>query len=944
MSESKIRKRNKPTVVCSNCKRKKIKCDRKTPCTSCVRLNLGYSCLYEVSGKKSSSNLESQALKTKELETMKNRIKELEELLKISQSVPSSSKKKSIKPEVRDPILPPKDSNWPNPLNDDDEVLNFYTGYTALHIKGNIRRINFGPLSWFALLKRDPALSLVWKFFISKGYFNFMTVGNQPLTAENFRLLNSSVPAEGISINMDKFFRRKLLELEGFDEIAPYKSLEKYELKLNGSTNGMMPINESKMTFTQISLAKTIFDGRVNPELQLIEKIKKILPAKKVFWMLIDLFFQKVYPFFPFIDEERFKKDIQKIVGTINYEYQPFVDVKISKKLDLASIAICFIILRMTYLSLYSNRDCINHDIMSSVEDSDTKFLFLNPINASCIDVANSCIQCFQFTRKSNLTVFQAILFMRIYRNNAPEEEDYISGGDSQTATALLVQMAYSLGLNREPTNLDLPKDEKTNHLGRKIWAYLLRQDILHCASIGNPTSIHSQHFDAKRPYMTEQNSNIKDLELERAAVETFTYLDSELHLLRRLIGYSLDMKDGVKMKTITKDLHEFESILDARFNVMNNSDLKEEITMSKHNRPEIGRFTYLVKFKIFFAMKTAITSFYIHIYLHYEKLMDTELTFYYLLKILLIVTNDIMPYLGDAITGYLSSVGFTLNHNLQLSMHKCNEFIMSCLVRINFRIHSFTTNPEHKIKLTNDENYRTYFEKLNSIGQNLTHAESLIRKLMQRMSSRYYSAWRAYKAHSELLRTIADPEFVAKSSSGMKRIKCFQFTPDQLDEFDLIVSKLKHFVANIVHYTDSKDKPTPDFSIITDLNDIKEYTSEDPQNEWKVETMPNENQVTTTNNFNQIENTKPSSDIIDQMWLSLVAMKNDMSNNMENSNFQNMFGESECLVQEPVCTKTSEQNITPVNREDQVSPTLDPLPTEMYANPYFDLAGFCQF
>ena len=64
------------------------------------------------------------------------------------------------------------------------------------------------------------------------------------------------------------------------------------------------------------------------------------------------------------------------------------------------------------------------------------------------------------------------MLYMRIYRNCAPEESDGIDGGDSQVATALLVQMAYSLGLNREPDKFDVCNDEKVNHLGRKMWSF----------------------------------------------------------------------------------------------------------------------------------------------------------------------------------------------------------------------------------------------------------------------------------------------------------------------------------------------------------------------------------------------------------------------------------------------------------------------------------------
>lgn len=44
---SKIRKLGRPSLVCSNCKRRKIKCDRNQPCIQCVRSDIGITCSYD---------------------------------------------------------------------------------------------------------------------------------------------------------------------------------------------------------------------------------------------------------------------------------------------------------------------------------------------------------------------------------------------------------------------------------------------------------------------------------------------------------------------------------------------------------------------------------------------------------------------------------------------------------------------------------------------------------------------------------------------------------------------------------------------------------------------------------------------------------------------------------------------------------------------------------
>ncbi|GME79088.1 unnamed protein product [Ambrosiozyma monospora] len=43
-----IRKRNKPSLVCANCRRKKIKCDKQTPCHNCVKAGTTDTCTYSV--------------------------------------------------------------------------------------------------------------------------------------------------------------------------------------------------------------------------------------------------------------------------------------------------------------------------------------------------------------------------------------------------------------------------------------------------------------------------------------------------------------------------------------------------------------------------------------------------------------------------------------------------------------------------------------------------------------------------------------------------------------------------------------------------------------------------------------------------------------------------------------------------------------------------------
>ncbi|KAI5970643.1 hypothetical protein CANMA_000310, partial [Candida margitis] len=896
-------------------------CDRKTPCSSCVKLNIGYTCVYDTTWKgtvvndTNTNNTGSQRLSVtiqelEEMEYLRAKVNELENILIQRDRNDEKTIVENVnKPYIRiQPIPPPETSVSTNPVVSPHDTLNFYTGYTPLYTKSNIRRVNFGPLSWVSLSKRDPALCLSWREITNGGSFPSINLTQLPLTPENIAILNTYMTtSEGTSANMDKFFKRKYLEVEGYDETMPYNSSARIGMKTQdkdslSNKNNESPSNKPadfRMSFTSISLARTIFEGKINPELQLIQKIKAIIPSRKVFWNLIDLFFDNVYPFFPFIDEYSFKKDLQKIFGKVDYEDKPFSKVNICKKLDLAIVALGFICLRMTYLSLYSNRDAVNRRIVESSDVTTTKFLFQNPINSSSIDVANSCIQCFQFTRKSNLIVFQAILYMRFYREIAPEESDGIDGGDSQVGTALIIQMAYSLGLNREPDLLDVCNDEKTNHLGRKIWAALISADFEHCLSIGNPISIHSKNYDVVRPFLTDGNSNIRDVDMEAAVVELFSLMDPERELLRRLLGYVLDMRDGVEMNKITNDLHILEKVMDTQYNVLQKHRLKDEIFNSRHTRPRVRKFLYSEKARKFLETKVAITSFYYHIYLHYEKKMDTELSFFYLTKMLLIVTNDVMPYVEDIVNGYLSSVGLFLNPVVQLGLLKANQIVFSCFARINAIIHQAEASRNHGTKLTGDEKYRDHFSKLKDLSEDLKNTIKLESQLLERMGSRYYCAWRISKSQVTFLKVLTGNEFYDKHCQQLKRIKGFQFTTIQLDVFASLVGELKSVLVKTLSFEDAEDLTTPE-SVKSKQDDGQTSLFEqqhlvDPNQDPDAEAHPTPSRTGLTP-LTYLTDEMPSGlanenfNYIDHMWLSHAAMKQDGGQSFENNLISNLF------------------------------------------------------
>lgn len=901
--------------MCTNCKKRKIKCDRKMPCLTCVKSNSGYSCTYELkwrpisfAGANGEHIIDKGLADGSIMQTSLADFRTSPSSLKSETPVPIPHH--DFVPNYANPHIPPLKENKDTALDElahlrsklnqlesslkkreatdlhspsssdhnsdfskssvnlkkdlgkmtENDVINFYDGCAPILGKGTFRRKSYGPLAWVSLMKKDPWLSLVWKSFDTKGP-NLIPLPRGPqINPENNQVFSTppeNNPGVGSS---DVMFRRRTLELEGYGEIVPFRTL----------TNHQNRNMQANFNFTNMTLAKTLFEGKINPEIELIDRVKQMLPKKKVLWTLIDTFFRTLYPFFPFLDEAEFKKDLSSILGPISYADENLDKVNIEKKLDLAYIAICLFILRMTYVSLFSNRDCVNVQWLESKDNTEHKYLLSNPINIAVIDVARACIMSFQATRKFNFVVFQAVLFMRLYSNHAPEEGDGIDGGDSQTAQGSLVQMAYSLGLHREPDTFDdTSMDERAKHMGRKIWHFLYRTDVVNCYSIGNLPIINEKFFDTKLPYVTPKNSNISDLKMEELVVTLYSYNQNELTRFDLVLKLILDIRQGCPVSELMELVEKVESFCNNNINIFKlHPDLK---VLPMHYSPE--EMLYILKSRVFVSAKSSLITIYFHLYLYYENKIKFEQSFFFLMRIHTIITDDLLPYFFEILYGRLSNHGLLLNPTVLTAMHKCNQFCLSNLTRINYLKFSMESKSDHDSRLLTDFEYNIHYKRILSLSNKIRSAIESLVKLFDKFSSRYYYAWRITKAHRLLLKFLKREDFYKRPTPTVKKLHSFQYTANQLEQITRTIQRLSKYSDSLVNYEDSHDK--------------------EPENpvfpKQSLCSRPSEMSVTSINNINANQpavktptSTSDTPDLshsvnnqyLDQMWLLMMAMK----------------------------------------------------------------------
>ncbi|PVH22097.1 hypothetical protein CXQ85_004766 [Candidozyma haemuli] len=565
-----------------------------------------------------------------------------------------------------------------NVVSETTDTINFYEGYSSIHYKDTLRRLNFGPFAWSSLMKRDIGLRITWDYVVmgkekasSKGSSAALMFAHPSgdMTEENTATFISvekdSEHLEHLE-HSEKRFERRALQTDGLDDVIPYRAI----LQARNKTN----VHKATLNKHALPLGLTVFDGKLDRELQLMEKIEVVLPKKRVLWKLVHRFFQSMYTYMPFVDEDYFRRDVEKIIGPQSYDDVSVDHIKIERKLDLATVGLLLIILRLAYLSLFSNNSSLNESILNNPnpnsEDKLLQYLMKNPININTIDVATSCLDQFQILRRSNFNVLQLALFLRLYHIFAPEDGDGADGGDSQVLNSVLIQTAFSLGVNREPDQQCT--DLKLNHITRKIWKYLVASDLHLGYSFGNRPTIDDMHFDISDPICEPGSENIRDKIKDRATTENLNWCSHTTPKLRSILQYALDINGRISLMRLCQDVSDFELHLHD-----NMGTLGDFIVCSGMDDQDIAKRN--LKVKVYLALKSFLISLYFHIYLYYET-KDVDVSFFYLKKSLLTTIGDIMPHYVTLLGKSEVISDMIINPTLEMTIHKSNQINLSII------------------------------------------------------------------------------------------------------------------------------------------------------------------------------------------------------------------------------------------------------------------------
>ncbi|KAG7661101.1 uncharacterized protein J8A68_005392 [[Candida] subhashii] len=714
-----------------------------------------------------------------------------------------------------------------NPIGSPDDTI-FFFDYPSYVENSDKSQVNHGPFTWHALFKQDAALYDLWKFISIKSQeFKEASRKQRPQAAPSASPTPISRSASPPHIGM--------AELGGILAAAPFQVLSRMDL----STYKEFDSSKKKINKTAIPLGMNFTTNQEyfnDNSIDLSEKVVKLLPSKKIVWIHINRFFKVLYPFIPFIDEFTFKKAITKLIGEETSEENYITFVNISDNLDYAHMGMLLIILRMSFLSLISNNEELNNFVLkigklpdhmsklfSAEEVKHLQLLLKSEIGIEFIDLARNCMTKFQLFQKTNLTILQFAMLMRVYFYLAPEDPEGPDRNQFQIYNGTLIQMAHAIGLNRDPEKIHGSTDVKANNIKRKMWHYLVYLDVFQGISYGGPLSTDLQYSDTKFPFAEEGNTNINFEYLDGFITKAYYRIKDLPTHWRNILNVVLNVNGPVKMIELTEKMNALE--LYVAENLGKSCSEFAEAVNQLNNNDLLDKVFYL---HYYFQSHKFLINIYSHMFLHYEKQRNLDLAFFYLKKSLCILIKDFLPnsfrLMDHQHYFFCHFANLFVNPNIECFIHNTSGLLFSIIIRVEYTLRAL------KLKGADIDtpNARSYMESLEQLKFWLIKCAKVSTIAMSRLGKRYLYAWRISKSHIFILKSIQSDEYYQPLNDIQNQTPGYQTRLKTLTNFKLKIGQVNDLVELLKSSLVNLDKS----ELTKDFTELFGAASEDPVEE----------------------------------------------------------------------------------------------------------------
>lgn len=869
MSSKVTKQRNRIPLSCSNCRKKKIKCDRNKPvCTICIAHGTADTCNYYTksgelttqsfrplpkstapaapaapatatatpssaasasastlvfaSASASTSTVtptsDSVSILPKELliAELKAQITELKEKLhrlnnlsspaspspspSSSSSPPTSTSPSNKKPaRTVSPLI-----TYGGPLNDYETLslyikthltsynvdihskLNIYSSkrHNAIHGQQKSLILNSGPFSWLSIISRDPLANPI----------------------------------------KDAVLLAKRDILAKFQQSALQKSL--------GHNSELMDLHSPTADGKMDKLLNQ------NKTLEICKNILKFLPNKRVIWLFIDRFFKYLYPFMPYLDEDFFIADIERILKTnrrndlnSNFEIN-ITSLSLTEYPDLAIIGTLLVVLKFSYESLFS----IDGSFVENKNERDHES-YLVKFNQRdiLIQYANQCLNQYLLLKKSPLPALQCAILFREYQNFNGSEA--FIDTDLYIYTGLLIQIATTLGLNKEPPAF--PNDLytlKLNQLKRKIWYGLVSADITQYTQFGIPPVVDAKFFNTRLPEYDKKVKNVDDKLLEKVTCKMLVMKFEVESTMKKLADCVIDMKNPPTFGEVVYRVITLENELRSRFESFNS------LLRSEHQGDHYKKIEKVQKFTVYINALSFLLPIYIISHYHFSELENFESTFFLYNKMM----SFWMFILGN-LKDLVESPHIFFDHGFEIVLAPLIEVIITktCMLPTTSIIRFYKA--ANKIEHSNPKLHKALKTFINE--RLMYYTTTIFTPTLQILSKRYFYAWKIYKIHLFIFDMLNKGTLKIESDQDDKVFNFVErLTVEDIEQLSVMMDH-RYFSASITQpeWLDDWVKQMNDF-----IYDPKNHVNFDQlQNEELKNFYKNKTPTADTNNPN---------------------------------------------------------------------------------------------
>lgn len=578
-----------------------------------------------------------------------------------------------------------------------DEKFDIYSGYKPMFYF--VSRVNgYGPLAWVALVIKDSF--------------------SQPIL-EN--ILNEKFN----TLKVSDIFYQQSLEPSTLDDAELGKIGMNYDEYINSS----------------------ILPQRKKPIENLTYRdLLEVLPKKRVIWLLFERFFRYVYPFAPYTDYNCCKKQLERVLNTKkerDYNSEEFITViNIKNKLDLSYVGATLVMLKLAYKTLITMSD----EALSLSNSDEEIYLRNHPLNDRMIELAKYIIGNYDFMKRCTFPIYQYALLLNFYQKI--DGEKLYTQGETHLSSSILVQMAASLGMNRDPSKFaNFSCNAICGSLGRKIWHTLVSIDNFQYFQEGVPKSIAESSCDTELPQFDPSFSNNNDPNIEKLTIQLIHTRHEIEAEIKPIADKICDIHNPPTVLSVLESLENFEETLVSRFDYLNTL-FKKSNNNTYYNRLEKVGNTLIV-----FEAISFIFTILLHLGLKFESMKHFPAAKFFSSKILASSMSflSVIPEIASSSHEFFGvGFDFVVIPSTEIIMCKNMVFITSNYVKYSiFKQKLLKYDPLDAVKL------KLINQILHTILYDVFYNRHL--KVLKLLASNFFFAWRILKAQSYIFTLLKD-------------------------------------------------------------------------------------------------------------------------------------------------------------------------------------------